>query len=207
MSMDPAEAALEEAYAQLAKELYGEHKEQAIEEFINERLKSYYIDNPGVMCPALDAIQEGKRLQGNGHHSAALVFFVSAIEILLKATLLRPILYGLIHNESLAEIFVQQTLNGIGFKRYKNLIAGLYQTLTYNDLGSVFREGAKKDVLSECCDCQDIRNGIVHCGDKCNSKQAENCGTIAAAVVEDIVRPVLNAIGLGVNEKGEIITT
>lgn len=70
MSIDLHEIEMEEAYDRLAKELYSEHKDQAIAEFTDEHLKSYYIHNPWVMRPAIDAIQEGKRLQENGHHSA-----------------------------------------------------------------------------------------------------------------------------------------
>ncbi len=47
------------------------------------------------MRPAVDAIQQGKQLQANKYRSAAQVFFMSAVEILLKATLLRPVICGL----------------------------------------------------------------------------------------------------------------
>lgn len=207
MSIDPHEAAMEEAYDRLAEELYGEHKEQAIEEFTNERLRSYYADNPWVMRPAVEAIKEGKRLQGNGHHSAAFIFFVSAIEILLKATLLRPVLYGLIHNESIAEIFVQHTLSQSGFDRYEKLLAKLYQTLANNDLSEVVREGTKQSVLAECRELQTVRNGIVHRGETCSSEQAETSRMIAVAVFEEVVQPLLYAIGLDVIEKGQIVAT
>lgn len=59
MSYDPEDAAMDEFYDLISKELYPEHKEQAIEEFTDDKLKSYYQDNPDVMRPAVDAIQEG----------------------------------------------------------------------------------------------------------------------------------------------------
>lgn len=106
MSYDEFDAARDEMYDQIGRELYPDHKAQAIGEFTSERLRSFYVANPGVMQPAVDAIQEGKRLTQNGHHSAALVFFVSAIEILLKATLLKPVVHGLVHSEGLANAIV-----------------------------------------------------------------------------------------------------
>ena len=129
MSYNPEDAAMDEFYDQISKEIYPEHKEQAIEEFTKEKLKSYYLLNPGVMRPAVDAIQEGNWLLENKRFSPALVFYVTAIELLLKATLLRPVLYGLIHNESLAEIMVKHILGQTGFDRYENLLAQLFDSL------------------------------------------------------------------------------
>jgi hypothetical protein len=62
--------------------------------------QSYYIDHSWVMRPAVEAIQEGGRLQANNHSSAAVVFFVSAIELLLKATLLKPVVHGLVQRRA-----------------------------------------------------------------------------------------------------------
>ena len=207
MSMSPEEAAVEEAIDRLAEELYEDHKYRAIDEFISERLTSFYVSNPMVMRPAVEAIQEGKRLQSNGHNAAALVFFVTAIEVLLKATLLRPVLYGLIHNEAVAEIFVQEAIKQTGFDRYEKLIANLFEELAGDQLNEVTRQHAERPILSECKQLQKIRNGIVHRGDKCETTDAERARLVAIAVFERVVRPVLYRIGLDVVEKGQIVAT
>jgi hypothetical protein len=76
MSYDEMDAARDEFYEQISRELYPEHKEQAIEEFTSERLRSYYQRNPDVMRPAVDAIQEGNWQSRQGRFSAALLFYV-----------------------------------------------------------------------------------------------------------------------------------
>ena len=119
MSMTPSDAAWEEFYDKMSEELYQEHKDQAINEFTEEQLQSFYLENQNLMRPAVDAIQEGKKLQEDQYFSAALVFFVSAIEILLKTTLLKPVIYGLIHNEVLAEVIAENFLKQSGLDRYK----------------------------------------------------------------------------------------
>lgn len=43
-------------------EFIEEISNQAISEFTNERLRSFYEQNPNVMRPAVDALQEGKKL-------------------------------------------------------------------------------------------------------------------------------------------------
>jgi hypothetical protein len=83
MSYDENDAARDDFYEQISRELYPDHKQQAIEEFTADRLRSYYVKNPGVMRPAVDAVQEAKALLAVGRHSPALVFSASAIELLL----------------------------------------------------------------------------------------------------------------------------
>ncbi len=68
MSIDETDAAREEFYDALRRELYDEHKEEAIAEFTTGRLKSFYLQRPDVMRPAVDAIQEGNWQQTNGRH-------------------------------------------------------------------------------------------------------------------------------------------
>ena len=96
MSYDPQDAAFDQMYERISDELYPEHKERALSDFTEERLRSFYLDNPAVMRPAVDILQEVKRLQENGHSSATVVFCATAIELFLKATLLQPIVYGLV---------------------------------------------------------------------------------------------------------------
>ena len=129
MSYDSNDAAWEEFYDKIREELYPEHREQAIEEFTEERLKSYYQQNPDVMRPAVEAIQEGKWQLEKKRYPPALVFHVTAIELLFKATLLRPVLYGLIHNEGLAEIMTNSILSQTGVQRYEDLLAQLFDNL------------------------------------------------------------------------------
>jgi hypothetical protein len=52
MSYDEMDAARDAFYEELQKEV--------IADFTSERLKSYYVQNPTVMRPAVDAIQEGR---------------------------------------------------------------------------------------------------------------------------------------------------
>lgn len=199
------ENAMEELYDQISKELYPEHKEQAIVEFTREKLKSYYLCHPNVMRPAVEAIQEGNWQLEKKRYSPSLVFYVTAIEILLKATLLRPVLYGLIHNENLAEIMVNHILGQTGVERYENLIAKLFDNLTGIDFKGLSREGTNSNLFVECKKLQKIRNKIIHQGEFCSESEASEGHLISIAVFEKIVRPMLYSIGLTVIERGEII--
>ncbi len=204
MSYDESDAARDEFFEQISRELYPDHKIQAIEEFTAERLRSFYVMHPDVMRPAVDSLQEGKALHTLGKHSAALVFFVSAIELLLKATLLKPVIYGLIHHEGLADVIVRHALGQAGFDRYEGLLADLFTRLANIDLKTVHREGATTKLLEESKELQKLRNNIIHKGETCTDADAEKANIVAVAVYEQIVRPMLYALKLTVAEKGAI---
>ena len=202
MSYDLSDAAADEFYDSIDRELYPEHKTQAIGEFTAERLRSFYVANPCVMRPAVDAIQEGKRLNKAGHYSAALVFFVTAIEVLLKATVLKPVVHGLVHSAALADVIVEQALGQSGFVRYTKLLSKLYTEFAVLDINLITREGAEQNLLTECTTLQGVRNKIIHQGASCASEQAALGLEVADAVCQRIVFPVLEALGLSVVEQG-----
>jgi len=156
------------------------------------------------MRPAVDAIQEGERLSANGHHAAAVVFFVTAIEVLLKATVLKPIVHGLVHSAGLAEVIVEQALGQSGFDRYTKLLSKLYREFSDLDINSIAREGSKQNLLAECTGLQSIRNKVIHQGAQCSEEDAALGLLVAIAVYENIVFPVLAALGLTVIERGVI---
>lgn len=204
MTYDPHDAARDEMYEQMSRELYPDHKAQAITEFTNSRLQSYYVANPRVMRPAVDAIQEGNRLRANCHYGAAVVSYVTAVELLLKATLLKPVVHGLVHSDGLAEVIVQQALGQSGFDRYVNLLKRLFADLVNLDIAAVTRPLASKPLLEECTQQQKLRNKIIHQGTSADSEQAELAYLVAVAVYELVVKPMLGALGLWVVERGEI---
>jgi len=48
MIYDELDAARDEMYELISYELYPDHKQQAIEEFTTDRLRSYYVKHPSV---------------------------------------------------------------------------------------------------------------------------------------------------------------
>lgn len=204
MTYDETDAAIDEMYEQIGRELYPDHKVQAIIEFTAERLRSFYTANPRVMRPAVDALQEGKQLNEAKHYAAAMVFFVTAIELLLKATVLKPVVHGLIHNEGLANIVVQHALGQTGFDRYETLLSQLFSEIAGMELKSIIRVGTKKTLLSECAELQKLRNLIIHQGATCSPEQAKLGLDVSVAVYELIVAPMIFKLGLTVIEEGDI---
>jgi hypothetical protein len=205
MTYTREDAARDAMYEELSRELYPGHKEQAIAEFTAARLQSYYLNHSWVMRPAVDSLQEGRKLQANGHSAAAVVFFVTAIELLLKATLLRPVVHGLVHSEGLAEVIVELALGPqAGFVRYTALLKKLFQGMVGLDIEGVSREGVTEALIEECKAQQDLRNKIIHRGAGATPEEAEAARAVSVAVYDLIVLPMLAHLGLKVAARGEI---
>ncbi len=87
--------------AELAKEFFEDNYEEAVRVFTTERLQSYYVQHPELAVPALNTLGYAQSLMPT-YPQAALVFAVSATEIIVKDVFLRPIVSGLVHSEDLA---------------------------------------------------------------------------------------------------------
>lgn len=205
MSYDENDAARDEFYEQISRELYPDHKQQAIEEFTAERLRSYYIEHPDVMRPAVEAIQEAKALLAANRYSPALVFSASAFELLLKATLLQPVVFGLVHHNALAEIIMKRVVGRqTDIDRYEGLLSRLFDSLAGIDLSAITRKGAAMALMKEAKGFQSLRDRILHQGAHCSPQESETAFLVAEAIYEMIVVPMFCALQLTVGEQGVI---
>ena len=204
MSYGPEDAAWDKAYENMSRELYPEHKEQAIAEFTRERLRSYYGSHPEVLEPAVRAFKEAKSLLAAGHHAAALVFAASSTELFLKAALLRPVVYGLVHSEELAEIVVTSALSQPGFKRYEQLLAKLFLELSGIELKTLLHKPGSKPLLEIASEIYDLRNTVVHRGQAVSLAQAELAVDVSTQVFNQVLVKVLRNLGFTV-KKGDIV--
>jgi hypothetical protein len=192
----------DEAWDQFYEDRY---RRDVIEDFTTERLQSFYTRNPAIATNALQSHEEARNLLADGHPSASLVFAVSAIEQFLKVTLLRPVIYGLVHHEPLADVIVEFTLGQTGFDRYNKLLAGLFEKLAGIDITNVKRQSSSKKLLEEAAELQKLRNKIIHQGLPVSDVDAQVAIETASAVSNEILERMLNALGLQLDKIGRIV--
>ena len=205
MSYDYHDAAMDEAYERLSEELYPGHKAQAILEFTYERLRSYYLSHKELLVPAVRTYKAAQSLLAVGQPAAALVFAASAVELFLKGCLLRPVVAGLVHSESVANLVVESALSQTGFKRYEKLLSGLFKELTQVEIAELRRPGASRALLEEASSLQDRRNAVVHRGDEVEIEEAKISFAIATAVFDEVLAVVLQELGLSIKKGGELV--
>ena len=208
MSMDWWEAEQEAGYEQfvesLAKELYTEHREQAIQEFVSERLKSYYKEHNDIAVGSLLFLRKAKELR-ESEPTSSLLLSSTATEVILKSVLLKPVVFGLVHTDSLAELVANMLVRQAGIDRFKELV---FKVLEHHiDFGSGVSTYCRKDsnqpLWSERAHVQEIRNRISHRAEFCTDKDARLSLDVGTTFFM-LTKLLIENIGYKMNKEGLI---
>ena len=194
MTYDEHDAAMDEFHDRISDELYPEHKEIAIDEFIEERMQSYFLKHPNIIDTPMKCYRHANELI-DVSPQGALVFYTTAIELFLKSVLLKPVLYGMIHNDKVADMIVDATTSQSGFSRYNKLLTALCSHAANINLAKI--DGRqKKPIINEAEEVQKIRNRIVHRGYKASINEMGNAKSLASLILTEVVEPVINNLNL-----------
>ena len=199
MSYTEADAAMDAFYEQISQELYPEHKEQAIDEFIEERMHSYYLSNPNIIQAPIDSYLNASELSDISPRGA-LVMYTTAVELFLKSVLLKPVLFGMINNENVAKLIVDSSVGQAGFNRYKKLLNSLCLCVANIKLSDI-QGTSGKPILDEAEEIQEVRNRVLHQGYNASVDEMEKAKNIAFLIFEDVVLPVLQNMKLELAEE------
>ena len=175
---------------------------EVVEQFTVERLQSYYLDHPKLAEPALWALQEARAVVV-GHPASALVFGTIAPEVGLKATLLKPILFGLVHTDSVAA-FIAELIPEQRNNRFRDVLFAILQEFGGVDLKSFTRVGCSKTLWQEISDTQERRNAVLHRAEQVTASDADRAVEIARTVVEDLFPTVIRKLGLHLHGQVEV---
>lgn len=195
MSITPEEV----AYDNYMVELYEEHKKEAIEEFTSERLQSYYITNKKLAESATNALSEARNLLPF-NTTAGFIFGAIAMEAGLKTTLLKPIVHGLVHAESVAALITDLTILHTGMDRYRKLLFQILEKHGGIDLNSFIRKGSKKSLWEELKAVQKKRNTIMHRAETASKEEAELAIGVASEILDQLFPAVIRKIGLHLHD-------
>jgi hypothetical protein len=185
-----ADAMREEWFAQM----YLEHAEQAQAEFKSERLRSYYAAHLDVAELAVGALSDGRGLRSVSL-AASLIRATTGIELGLKNLLLRPIVYGLVHSESLASAITEMVMPHQALDRYRDLLIGILNEHSGVDLKTFSRVGASETLLTEVFRNQKTRNDAVHKGVVPTGQQCDDAIAIGRAIIEDLFPQIVGRLG------------
>jgi hypothetical protein len=186
-------------YDEWMDSLYEEFRPQAVDEFTAERLQSYYLANRLISDPAARFLAEARQLEIE-HPTAALVLAAAAIEVTIKAILLKPVVYGLIHSESTADLITELVTKHAGLDRFKDLLFRVLREHGGVDLGTFRREGASKSLWNEVQELQRRRNAAVHQAAPCGPSESRLAIECGETLLDHIFPTVLDALGLHLDD-------
>jgi hypothetical protein len=189
-----------EAQAEQAEYLEGlrEMADEAIREFTDERLRSYYLEHPDMAKTAIGMIEEATALRQQQHPTAALLFAASAVEITIKHLLVKPIINGLVHNESVADVVMALTPTQTGSDAFKNLIFAVLKRVADVDLATHHRVGSNRLLWDEWKQLQRDRNNLIHDGVPPSSETLAFFEPVSVEFLNVLFPKVLATLGLKV---------
>lgn len=190
MSMTPADAWHEEAYEEMVKEILETHRDEIIDEFVSERMASYYRNNPDLAAGAEAALAEARSLLSSSP-TASLVFSRSATEIALRDVLLKPIAHGMVHDEHGGAFMVELAIR---HQQFTKLLFGVLEEYGI-DLKNLSRRGSSDNLWSEIQEVAKTRNQILHRGaTKASNEQAERSLEIAVILLDKLYPYLRNKV-------------
>lgn len=190
---------------ELREELYVEHRDQAIEEFIFERMQSYYRLKPDLAVNAINFLNKSKK-SVDTDPTISLIYAAISIEVLIKSVLLKPVVYGMVHNELAADMISNGLLKQSGIDRFKDLV---FNVIDENiDLGCLIkdykRNMSKVTLWQERDLIQNKRNKIMHTAIECSIEEANSAIDICNEFV-DIILSVIHSFKLDFAPNGMVI--
>lgn len=186
-----AEAAEEEAYSKLCEEI----STQAIKDFTADRLRAVYDREPSIAEKPFRSLVEARALLQTPHPTASFIHAVITSEVLLKGVVLKPIIYGFIHSDSMAPLIVELAFTSTGLDRVKKLMVKIFQDVSNIDLMIHKRVGGTKSLWEEIVTVQKRRDHIMHRAEFVTQAEAAEAVAIAAAVIEELFPALAKSLG------------
>lgn len=202
MSMDYWEYQQDEAMSEYFEELYlAEFRERAIDEFTAERLSSYYVDNSTLLVDSFRALEEAKKVYSLSPTSGFIMAAIS-IEIAFKIGLLKPIVFGFVHSEAVAESISNTVIKQTGVDRFKALLITLLKDISDVDIVTYKRAGQQQQSLwDERGKVQSLKNAISHRGSISSVQDCQFAIDVADAVLGELLPEVLTSLELRLENK------
>jgi hypothetical protein len=173
---------------------------QAVEQFQTERLQSFYKEHKDLALKPIRMAKEARSVFEQSP-SAALVLAVVSIEVGFKAIILRPIISGLVHEESLAslitEMFVKNTKQD-GVLKVVDQVLRKYASI---DLKGIILPTHAQSYLSEVTEAQELRNGILHRAEMGSKEDAQRIIELAEYLWNVIFLEIIKSIGLHTHDR------
>lgn len=186
-------------YDEYMAQLYEEHKIEAIEEFTNERLQSYYNQNRFLAKPSFDAFNEAQKLF-SVNTTAGFIFAAIAMEVGLKESLIKPIVFGLIHSASSASLVTNLVIEHRNMDRYKGLLLQILRDHGGLDLKNYKRSGSNKSILEEIDNVKNKRNKIMHTAEGASHEEAALALGVASTILQQLFPSVIAKMGLHLHD-------
>jgi hypothetical protein len=173
---------------------YQELYDEIVKDFTEARLRSFFEAEPLVAAPAVAALADARRFQGN-HDTAAFLFGAIATEVGLRTTLQKPIVYGLVHAESAAGL-IARILFARSDERLTKLMLDLLASHGGVDLRTHARPGSAKSIWEEISSVREKRNQVVHRAVPASAADADLAIAVSTCILDELFPSLVARLGM-----------
>ena len=174
-----------------------------VHDFKTNRLQKFFITNPRVAKPAIDAFRNAWALKTD-YYSASVVFSASSIELCLHQAMIRPIVYGLIINDGCANILFD-LVGAAHSDKTKKIFLRVLASQFDIDLKQYKRSASNTPLWEEITLVQKERNDILHRGKTTSDELCRFALDVSQELLGSVFLRVIEAIGLHNHEEGLVI--
>ena len=193
------DAMLERAYEDEANAAHENWSEEIIEEFIEEITLSFFAENKDILSISYASRDEAKKVIDISP-SSAILFTYTAIETAIKHAILKPMIYGMTHNESIANLIVKKFVNLSNVDSYTSLTFNLVNELIHLKLSDI-KNDKEKFIIDEIKSLSKKRNNIIHSGKFYKKEDALNALKILEDLYDKVILRMLNHINFTIIDK------
>jgi hypothetical protein len=194
MSMTEEEAEAEAAHEEHLDELRREWEDEYADEyrregeqnFVNRRLAAYFLRHPEMDARAKKRCEDARALL-TVSYDACTVLAYSATEVGFKNLLLKPIVYGFVNSDHVADLvstaIVSSNREETRLRAFVNL---LFVNMISVDLEAIDLAGQKQSLWGHIEVSQRKRNLILHRAESAQRGDAEHAVDLASLIVEEL---------------------
>ena len=177
---------------------YHEDIGRAIDDFVADRQKSYYLNHPSLLHPAVRLLTEARDLFDIQHYASAQVFAGAAAEIVFGDALLKPMVYGLVHSDAVAPLVADVVENARSVYKFKALLVAIVSEFSRIDLTANLPEINNQSLWSFVDGVRKQRNAVLHSDGfaTVTKEDAERAITVSSQLLDLVLPKVLAGIGL-----------
>ncbi|MGF1841647.1 hypothetical protein L4C39_00360 [Vibrio clamense] len=167
--------------------------------YTKDRIREYYDESPHC-GENLGHLVYGTLDVRGVNDMATVVLAVSAIEVLIKEVILRPVISCLVSDKMISKFMCDAVIKQSGLDRFNRFVFWVFDSLfaVTDNVCDFKREGAKLTIWQERSYIQKVRNEIVHKGKVCTKSDAE----LAMGLLNEfeyLYRDVLFCLGLTIS--------
>lgn len=196
MSYDESDAAYEEGMSLL----YEEFKQIYQDNFIYERIDSFYKENPNIVKAPIKNLADSRALFEKGFLTAAFLHAVISIEVGIKAVAIKPILYSLTINRNAGDLLYKHTFKQKSLQYIPKFYYQIVKDISGLDFRTIFRGDIESSIWDEWSVLQELRNKVVHQGVSVELIETKNAIDVASYVCNEIIPSILDRFSCHIEE-------